>query len=244
MRVDSLSKTTADVPCDFASKYDDYCRQFHLLPLSSVKIKLDSGIIDLDTDTLRSVISPFVSNRLDSFFAFSFDDWTPLCSAIATCKTLRSLTLRSQYYNSSSNTFVEGKSVDANGATRPRFFSRTSNGETLVLRLETSGPFSIERLIIEDLHAPQRLSLHHHRIERLGTRWTSTSTERFDDFSSSSKRLVERIRCTSVSLLSRGFGEMQIVGSFSSDQQSNRRRRTRQFVLGKDLFEKKKKKGE
>jgi len=91
MRVDSLTKSTADVPCDFAGKYDDFCRQYHLLPLSSVKIKLDSGIIDLDTDTLR------------------FDDWTPLCSAIATCKTLRSLTLRSQYYNSSSNTLVEAE---------------------------------------------------------------------------------------------------------------------------------------
>ena len=39
---------------------------------------------------------------------FRFDDWTPLCSAIGTCKTLRSLTLRSQYYNSSSNNFAEG----------------------------------------------------------------------------------------------------------------------------------------
>jgi hypothetical protein len=39
---------------------------------------------------------------------FSFDDWTPLCSAIGICKTLRSLTLRSQYYNSSSNNFAEG----------------------------------------------------------------------------------------------------------------------------------------
>lgn len=55
MRVDSLTKSTADVPCDFAGKYDDFCRQYHLLPLSSVKIKLDSGIIDLDTDTLRLV---------------------------------------------------------------------------------------------------------------------------------------------------------------------------------------------
>jgi hypothetical protein len=53
MRVDPISKTTSDVPCDFATKYDDFCRQYHLLPLSSVKIKLDSGIIDLDTDTLR-----------------------------------------------------------------------------------------------------------------------------------------------------------------------------------------------
>jgi centrosomal protein CEP78 len=91
MRVDPISKTTSDVPCDFATKYDDFCRQYHLLPLSSVKIKLDSGIIDLDTDTLR------------------FDDWTPLCSAIGICKTLRSLTLRSQYYNSSSNNFAEAE---------------------------------------------------------------------------------------------------------------------------------------
>ncbi|CAF0807156.1 unnamed protein product [Adineta steineri] len=91
MRVDPISKTASDVPCDFSAKYDDYCRQYHLLPLSSVKIKLDSGIIDLDTDTLR------------------FDDWTPLCSAIGTCKTLRSLTLRSQYYNSSSNNFAEAE---------------------------------------------------------------------------------------------------------------------------------------
>lgn len=91
MRVDPVSKTTSDVPCDFAAKYDDVCRQYHLLPLSSVKIKLDSGIIDLDTDTLR------------------FDDWTPLCSAIGTCKTLRSLTLRSQYYSSSSNNFAEAE---------------------------------------------------------------------------------------------------------------------------------------
>jgi hypothetical protein len=53
MRVDPISKTTSDVPCDFVAKYDDFCRQYHLLPLSSVKIKLDSGIIDLDTDTLR-----------------------------------------------------------------------------------------------------------------------------------------------------------------------------------------------
>ncbi|CAF3725989.1 unnamed protein product, partial [Rotaria socialis] len=91
MRVDPISKTTSDVQCDFSSKYDDHCRQYHLLPLSSVKIKLDSGIIDLDTDSLR------------------FDDWTPLCSAIGTCKTLRSLTLRSQYYNSLSNNFAEAE---------------------------------------------------------------------------------------------------------------------------------------
>ncbi|CAF0968298.1 unnamed protein product [Adineta ricciae] len=91
MRVDPVSKTTSDVPCDFGAKYDDYCRQCHLLPLSSVKIKLDTGVIDLDTDTLR------------------FDDWTPLCSAIGTCKTLRSLTLRSQYYNSLSTNFAEAE---------------------------------------------------------------------------------------------------------------------------------------
>jgi hypothetical protein len=59
MRVDPIPKTTSDVPCDFAAKYDDFCRQYHLLPLSSVKIKLDSGIIDLDTDTLRSAFISF-----------------------------------------------------------------------------------------------------------------------------------------------------------------------------------------
>jgi hypothetical protein len=106
MRVDPISKTTSDVPCDFGAKYDDYCRQYHLLPLSTVKIKLDSGIIDLDTDTLRYA-SPFLCS-LSYLVLFRFDDWTPLCSAIGTCKTLRSLTLRSQYYNSSSNNFAEG----------------------------------------------------------------------------------------------------------------------------------------
>ena len=59
MRVDPISKTTSDVPCDFGAKYDEFCRQYHLLPLSTVKIKLDSGIIDLDTDTLRYVFISF-----------------------------------------------------------------------------------------------------------------------------------------------------------------------------------------
>jgi len=108
MRVDPISKTTSDVPCDFITKYDDFCRQYHLLPLSSVKIKLDSGIIDLDTDTLRYIFIYFYCIFKLFFVLFRFDDWTPLCSAIGICKTLRSLTLRSQYYNSSSNNFAEG----------------------------------------------------------------------------------------------------------------------------------------
>jgi hypothetical protein len=107
MRVDPISKSTADVPCDFGAKYDDFSRQYHLLPLSSVKIKLDSGTIDLDTDTLRYILTPLFSLLILTLL-LRFDDWTPLCSAIGTCKTLRALTLRSQYYNSSSNNFAEG----------------------------------------------------------------------------------------------------------------------------------------
>ena len=61
MRVDPISKITADIPCDFGTKYDDFCRQYHLLPLSSVKIKLDAGVIDLDTDNLRYEFTVFFS---------------------------------------------------------------------------------------------------------------------------------------------------------------------------------------
>ncbi|CAF1603026.1 unnamed protein product, partial [Didymodactylos carnosus] len=88
---EQISKSTADKPCDFGVKYDELCRQFNLIPLSSVKIKLNEGVIDLDTDNLR------------------FDDWSPLCGAIGTCKTLRSIIFRSQFYNTPSRNLAEAE---------------------------------------------------------------------------------------------------------------------------------------
>ncbi|CAF1071790.1 unnamed protein product, partial [Didymodactylos carnosus] len=88
---EQISKSTADKACDFGMKYDELCRQFNLLPLSAVKIKLDDGIIDLELDNL------------------GIDDWNPLCGAIGTCKTLRSITFRSQFYNTTSTTLAEAE---------------------------------------------------------------------------------------------------------------------------------------
>ena len=211
MRVDSLTKSTADVPCDFAAKYDDFCRQFHLLPLSSVKIKLDSGIIDLDTDTLRYIVDLSLSSIHERYsFPCRFDDWTPLCSAIGTCKTLRSLTLRSQYYNSSSNNFAEGL---IGGRRSPEMswmsFSWTTNIEASVICLETTTDVSVERTLIEDLYAYQRLSSDRNRIGCSGTRWSSISTKRSDD-SSAGKRWTLNGKLTLLFILLRALPNVNL----------------------------------
>lgn len=83
---------------------------------------------------------------------FRFDDWTPLCAALGTCKTLRSLTLRSQYYNSSSNNFAEGLYLFAYWRIMIDFSSGTTNIETCIISIETSTIISIERITFEIMY--------------------------------------------------------------------------------------------